>query len=261
MATAEDLRLSDAFAGLRVASVSQVSGSCARDFVHHRIIRRVFREIGQPLIHFGDGESVHRIADSIASGDEQDFVAESAVGLLQARAQSKREKFEMVIAADFQVAAWDLTPDVDNGNLRKTDATAGHAAGLVGSAKCHGIRDGASRDKIVVVVEAADVLIQIEKLGDGNRAGVESGQAVLDSGVINRAAGEAGSGIAAINVDGVVVCVATNSGAIRLRVIAQRFGDLSGAKDDGIDAVAFPCAFFEARNLGVAADGLLSVQE
>jgi len=129
-----------------------------------------------------------------------------------------------------------IAADIKDRDARETKAAVSNPAGLVGGAKCLGIGDGTEGDRISVVIIAADLLIQVEELGGRDGAGVEGGEAVLDAGVIDGAAGEARQRVAAIDIDGMVEDVAAGPGAVQCRMVAKFVGKLGGAELGRMDA-------------------------
>jgi hypothetical protein len=131
----------------------------------------------------------------------------------------------------------------------------GDAAGLIGGPDGGGVGDGAGGDEIAVVVIAADALVEIKELRGGDDARVERGEAVLDAGIVDGAAGEAGEGVAAVDVDVVIEDVAAGAGPMEDGVVAELRGELRRAELFGVDAASAAGGSGDVGDIGVPADG------
>src|SRR5205823_10405505 len=106
------------------------------------------------------------------------MVAHVAVGRAQALAD--REAIPLVmVAAGVVVAA-----HVEHRDVFKTTASIHVETGLVGALDRAGVAQGAARGVVEVLVDAADTLVEVEKLRRGDRSRVQRSETILEANVV-----------------------------------------------------------------------------
>src|SRR5207245_2696548 len=98
---------------------------------------------------------------------------------------------------------------IPRGRVQRSDALAGHVGAHV-----HALGDG-----VAVDVEAADGGVEGDEVVDRDGAAPQGGEAVLEAGVVEGAAGEAGGRVAAPQVDLVVLHRAAGAARVLLGVV------------------------------------------
>ncbi len=93
---------------------------------------------------------------------------------------------------------------------------------LVGAPDGLHVAGGAGAGVVGILVVAADVLVQVEELGDGDRAGIESVESVLHADVVIRPQRGAGGRVHAVDVARGIEHRGARPGRIGHRVVAHR---------------------------------------
>ena len=214
------IHVGDLRVGRRVAGIDEVRGPVGCNLPGLRHVRRVGKDVGQPLVdlrnRLGRHDPKDRIGSAVADfmGYEPDVVIGVAVGLEQPGARDQGVVAVMHvdvgrIARRTRCNAADpvgVPADVEDRQVPQTTLTGVETAGLVGDP--HGVRVGAStlsgHDDAVEVM-AADPSVQLHELFERDNAVLERLQTVLDAHVVPWTAGESCLGIEAVHGDQVVL--------------------------------------------------------
>src|SRR5438874_5118536 len=122
---------------------------------------------------------------------------------------------------------------VDDRDVTKTAAAAGQPPTAVRGADRRNVAHRATRFEIAVKIVTADLLVQVEKLVDRNRAPLQRCESVLNADVIEWPQRKMGYWVATEDVDRVVVDIAACAGSVGCRVVALRRRQHAGAKGRG----------------------------
>src|SRR5690606_37892895 len=125
------------------------------------------------------------------------------------------------------------------GDLGQSATAVGQPPGPVGRAHGVHVGFGALRADGGVVVEPADVLVEIQELLRRDGRVVQRRQAVLDADVVQGPSGEPGIRVDAVDVDGVVVHPAAHPVGIGVRVVPL-LGRDAVAEGTGVDTPSTP---------------------
>src|SRR6185503_6519356 len=118
-----------------------------------------------------------------------------------------------------------VRPHVDDGHQGQPVRAVVDAAALVGDAQRLLIGHGAFGNEVTVDVVAAGKAVDVEELVEIDRAGVEGREPVLDAGVVERPAREAGLGIPAVDADVRILVRAADAVGLLRGIEAHRWRD------------------------------------
>src|SRR5207249_9356813 len=85
-------------------------------------------------------------------------------------------------------------------NVFKTAASIHVETGLVGALDRAGVAQGAARGVVEVLVDAADTLVEVEKLRRGDRSRVQRAETILDANIVEGPQAKSGNSVAPVNV-------------------------------------------------------------
>ncbi len=179
------IHVGDLRVGRRVAGIDEVRGPVGCNLPGLRHVRRVGKDVGQPLVdlrnRLGRHDPKDRIGSAVADfmGYEPDVVIGVAVGLEQPGARDQGVVAVMHVDVS-RIARWTrcnaadtvgVPADVEDRQVPQTTLTGVETAGLVGDP--HGVRVGAStlsRHDDAVEVMAADPSVQLHELFERDNA-------------------------------------------------------------------------------------------
>src|SRR5262245_13409078 len=125
---------------------------------------------------------------------------------------------------------------VDDGGRGQPAASAAEPTGSVRRPRGVRIRDHALRDDIAIDVEAADLLVEIEKLLLRDRRGIERFEPVLDAHVVERTPRKPGLRVASVDHGAVIPDRAASAFGVVDRVIPLFRRQPFGAALCGVEA-------------------------